>query len=101
MQEQINEGYRQVAKAVLNRAVKDILKANGHADEARWFLGTEWAEVVADVAGEDIGRYRLWTVHPPHVLTALRRAVKTGEEGAVAATACGCLNIKTSKGHIT
>jgi hypothetical protein len=101
MQEQINEGYRQMAKAVLNRAVKDILKANGHADEARWFLGTEWAEAVADVAGEDIGRYRLWTVHPPHVLKAPRRAVKTGEEGAVAATACGYLNINTSKGHIT
>ena len=80
MIEQINDGYIQLAKAMLNRAVNDIKTANGNADEAQWFLNCDWAEVWADAASADIHRLRLWTAHPPHVMKALCRAVKTGEE---------------------
>lgn len=50
--------YRRLAAAVLARAVKDIRAGNGHADEARWFLRTEWAEDVADVARVDLAALR-------------------------------------------
>lgn len=82
MEEQINGGYVQLAKAMLSRAVKDIVKANGHADEAHWFLKSDWAKVWADVAGQDIHRLRLWTVYPPHVFEALCAAIENGEQAA-------------------
>ena len=86
MIEQINDGYTQLAKAMLNRAVNDIKTANGNADEAQWFLTSEWAEVWADLAGEDIHRLRLWVQHPPHVMKALCRTVKTGENAQLPLT---------------
>jgi hypothetical protein len=54
----IADSYRSLAAAVLTRAAKDIKANNSHADEARWFLGTEWAEVMAEVAKADLPRMR-------------------------------------------
>ncbi|MFZ5919310.1 MAG: hypothetical protein ACOYZ7_20450 [Chloroflexota bacterium] len=49
----ITAGYRRLIARLLWRAVADLRAGNGHADDARRFLASEWGAFLAEAMGVD------------------------------------------------
>ena len=52
------DGYERLAAAILLRAWRDAQAGNGHADDARRFLASEWCAFLADALDIEPGALR-------------------------------------------